>query len=739
MCTGPCPAIKFPTAVTRLQQSHIQPALLFFRTSQITRSDPRTLHEYRIIPPLCYTVAVEALKSLQSSTTSITIHFADEEADAYAVELAGRLGGYVLGNDSDFVVLNTEGYRGYIPLQDMTWLSASSIMTAAVLEDGFRPAKGKKKKVENIVRDTTSRGNGLIPPENTSNLELSFTVYTPAALAAFLKLPVSLLPLIGAIVGNDFTQNASQTNTTILFNKHSTSAERINLVASTIQSLLSANLAENKRQKHRVDGVMDLIKKSVITLLSKTPLSVASGEVDALVERIVLSALQYAIPKSEEPPPELWSNDICPLHEPDVCPGLPMFSRLATAEALASEEESPALFLRAKLRGLYLEAYRKGRLSPHTVDCLSTGTYWPRLFLENPDVLSVSHMTREIRQLGYAILDDAVGLPDTDSEPADDTPKDASDVSDDEDELVDVVEEDSEEEADRGDLLAPLRGALDRLHGSDNESNIQSSDTLEDSSVSRMSILDLRPRWVTEYVRRGARISPERVEFPLLIDQIGEWTDGSMQPLLLSSVEERQNVFFRALYSDYDIIRELPKPLIIPLLCIRWIIRSVHLRAVETESRHHEHDRWTRDEVKAFLLVLSPDQGSRADIPQPDVQNRNVQLTAQILEVLQAVEHLAEILLLIERFPSSAHLFSGKRFHQYLTQPQPILDDALAPNLMEACEIGLEEAFGSKKPVRTKKKKAAGPPQPKAPNAAAVKRIGGSGGLFDMLQEDVKL
>ena len=57
---------------------------------------------------------------------------------------------------------------------------------------------------------------------------------------------------------------------------------------------------------------------------------------------------------------------------------------------------------------------------------------------------------------------------------------------------------------------------------------------------------------------------------------------------------------------------------------------------------------------------------------------------------------------------------------------------------MEACEIGLEDAFGSKKPVRSKKKKVAGLPQPKAPNAAAVKRMGGGGGLFDMLQ-DVKL
>jgi hypothetical protein len=38
------------------------------------------------------------------------VEIAEGEADAYIVTLAGKLGAYVIGNDSDFAVLHTEGY-----------------------------------------------------------------------------------------------------------------------------------------------------------------------------------------------------------------------------------------------------------------------------------------------------------------------------------------------------------------------------------------------------------------------------------------------------------------------------------------------------------------------------------------------------------------------------------------------------------------------------------------------------
>jgi hypothetical protein len=105
---------------------------------------------------------------------------------------------------------------------------------------------------------------------------------------------------------------------------------------------------------------------------------------------------------------------------------------------------------------------------------LSTGTSWPRLFLENPDLESVSRSVgRPIRQWTYAILEDSIGLPGRPEE----TPTMFSTVNgetdgnddddDDDDELIDVVEDnDGEETSENGldeDPLAHLRGELERL------------------------------------------------------------------------------------------------------------------------------------------------------------------------------------------------------------------------------------------------------------------------------------
>lgn len=41
----------------------------------------------------------------------VDVEFAEGEADPYMVALAGKLGAYVMANDSDFAVLHCEGYK----------------------------------------------------------------------------------------------------------------------------------------------------------------------------------------------------------------------------------------------------------------------------------------------------------------------------------------------------------------------------------------------------------------------------------------------------------------------------------------------------------------------------------------------------------------------------------------------------------------------------------------------------
>lgn len=116
---GAYPELKFETLISRAAEKFIQPSLLFFRTSVASRSTPRFLRESRIIPPLCYSVCIAALEKLSDTSDNLEVHYADEEGDPFAVELAGRIGGYVVGMDSDFVVLNSEDTKAIYPL--MRW------------------------------------------------------------------------------------------------------------------------------------------------------------------------------------------------------------------------------------------------------------------------------------------------------------------------------------------------------------------------------------------------------------------------------------------------------------------------------------------------------------------------------------------------------------------------------------------------------------------------------------------
>ena len=173
---GACPDIKFPTVISRLSQSRIQPAHLFFRTSTVSRSTGRFLSEIRMLPPLAYSACIHALETLRSTTDNLELHFADEEGDPYAVELAGRIGAYIVGNDSDFVILNSDGYLGYIPSSEMVWQIPPDLpqdVDSLNGNDGeFQTVrKPKVKQKDSGVRSS----GGLVPPDNVPELDRKST------------------------------------------------------------------------------------------------------------------------------------------------------------------------------------------------------------------------------------------------------------------------------------------------------------------------------------------------------------------------------------------------------------------------------------------------------------------------------------------------------------------------------------------------------------------------------------
>ncbi|KAF7315213.1 XPG-I-2 domain-containing protein [Mycena indigotica] len=710
---GPAPSLKFPTLISRLTQTNVTNSLVFFRTSAASRTS-RFLHETRIIPPFCYTACVDSLEELAQKSDHVVIHHADEEGDPFAVELAGRLGAFVIGTDSDFVVLNADGYLGYIPLDEMVWNVPVVEETVVVENEEFQQVrKPKSRKPTNA----STTGRGIIPPEVDSGLSLTLSVYTPAKLAAHLDVPIPLLPLLGALVGNDFTNQSSSPRKNVqqlFFERHLSLGQRITRVAATIHTILSASSQKGKQKQ--IESVMDLIDRTVNALLVRSVSSMGSGEIEEVIDKIVEATLQYALPRNEDGLVDLWPTDICALHEADLCPILPMFSRLVTAEALKEDRENDDELLRRNdIRGQYLTAYRQGRLHSKVLDVLNTQTYWPRIFLEEPNLETVSRvMGRPIRLWGYAILHDSLGLPlrqpiensevDEEEERTEDVESEA-----DSDELVDVVESDSDDEPPRKkDLLAPLRGALSRLSGD------EMSEAPPSSRAAVPTTVDVLPT-VTEYLRRGTRIADEPMVVPSvrdLVSSAGFEFDVGTEPVVLKPEQDRFTLLLRVLRSDTSGVRSIPRQKLMAALCLRWVLQTLSDRALESGTKEREKERWTRHEARSFLSAFTWADSPSPTAPEtyPAIEDRNVQLTAQILATLESIVNLSQILLISERLPLPASLFSGMEFHACLTGARPT---NVSDDLWDACVSDISETFGDelKKKKKPKRKEVVTPPK----------------------------
>ncbi|KAJ3549790.1 hypothetical protein NM688_g5140 [Phlebia brevispora] len=727
---GPYPDLKFPTIISRMTRSGIQPSLLFFRTSAASRSAPRFLHESAILPPLMLAACVETLSKIaetarraQDSPTLVEVHFADEEGDPYAVELAARLGAYVVGKDSDFVVLNAEGYAGYIPLDEMVWtaISAATSRFDQGDDDGFQTVVNSKAKKKAAASQRAGVGRGILPPDEPFDLQLTATSYTPIDLAAHLQIPPSLLPLLGALVGNDFTgsRDPSSVSTAnpinlqwLFFERQLTLSQRIVRVAKTLSSILHTVFTPGtkNRPKQQVSSVMELIERAVSILMVRSVEHMTSRERERVVERVVDATLQYAIPKYEGDVPGhegLWSSGVCALHNADVCPLLRYLSTPPSAGALDSEElveEKALLETQERVRALYVAAYRSGRLDPHILDTMRTGTFWYRQFLENPDLETVSRtFARPIQLWCYALLDSTLGLPEppedqevTSQTEPEDLNERAGEEDDDEDELIDVVEESDEE-----DPLAPLRGALQQLDGSQASASESTPPPPSVSSHTR-STRPSRQKVVLEYVRRGTRLAAEEVPVPSLSELTSNDSDADASPIQLAPVEDRLDFM-------------LPEQRLV-CLTVRWIVSRLSVRAQASNgNKDREKERWSKHEVRAFLASFSwfapQSRDASADEQLVPIVDRNVQLVAQVLATMEALARFSQVLFVDGELPNPTLRFSGRLFHAYLTNTKPIPTQDVPDRLWHACTENLEHAFlepSGKRRKKDKKKEAEG-------------------------------
>ncbi|KZT53081.1 hypothetical protein CALCODRAFT_520307 [Calocera cornea HHB12733] len=577
---GPTPQAKFPTVEKRVDQ-HRKDLLLIYRSGPVGRLSQASTF---VLPPLCYSSCLLALTTPVSgdhgaSFEPIEVHFADSEGDPFTVELARQRGAWILGTDSDFVVYigsvcgegveTTEG-MGYCPLDEMVWVAEepnpgtarpdtpSASSSGWGDEDDFREVRTKRRK--------TSRSSGLLPPLGGGVLSLNLTFYAPLSLPTLLNLPPTHLPLLASFLGTDYTPS------TMWQHFHPQSNGPVQNVERTANALRTASAQQSSSGAATPSGynrALDLIMRAIEILALRPPL--ASGMAVQLREAIINSTLQYALPPPGTP------GQSCTLHPADACD-------LPQQLVPSAFDDFPA----ATTKPIYLQAYREGRLSPELLDLLATGTFWPSVFLEDPDASSVAvWMGREIRQWVYAIVEEAVGLYE-EPEDLDDDLEDGEDdtlaegedgdLEEDEDEVIPVEEMDSDEEPewvkadkqasvraaararaherrdtelyhgylpehgvaqpDNSPELRSLHAALWRLRGGKNDgasvdggsvpiSRVMSK---QESTIASPPGGRTRRVQVTEYVRRAQSIRPEKVDVrqPVVGDLLPEewrWAD----------------------------------------------------------------------------------------------------------------------------------------------------------------------------------------------------------------------
>ncbi|KAF8484106.1 hypothetical protein JB92DRAFT_2821711 [Gautieria morchelliformis] len=711
---GPTPLLKYPTVISRLQDNCVNKANLFFRTSKVARSTPGSLAETRIAPPLGYVVVVSTLLSI----SRVDVRFAEGEADSYIVGLAGRLGAYVTGNDSDFIVLNCEGYKGYIPLDEIVW--CTSVKDTGVLpldsplpegEDSeFQVVTRKKQKAKLKVNQAgLELGSGPFPPSShiLSDLSLVLTVFEPTTFANYVSLPATLLPLLGALIGNDY----SSFN---FFRSNVSPADRVQRVADALSSVLKDAQSGNAKKVRKIDrggqgGVIDVIGTTVERLLPWHGYPPTNDEIDKITEKVVQSTLEYTMDSPES-----------------------LFQQEHSSQKSGSQSQDPVNSME-RVQELYLRAYHRGLLHPRLMEVFVHGACFPRLFLEDPDrECCARSIGRPVRDVIWKIFVTGGGIPDR--------PEVASDnvMTEDEDELVDVIEEQSDdsmevvEDDDEEDPFAALRGKLQRLSFSSPGSeavDLSQTNTASHSPVLSGVLLPppLRPKIVTEYVRRGARVVAEEYQVTGLEDL--PW-DGEADPtpIQLRPVHDRLNVFLKVLGSDTPSVRgiaaeawdndvRLSGGKLLVVVTLRWVLQTLHARADGlkdgNQKREREREKWTRSDAEAFLSSLSEDDDG---VDVPSVEDRSVQLSAQILSAFEAIQWLAEALLLVDLSGSGDdnHLpvslaeaeksFSGRKFHAALVRRRES-PSKLLQQLWDASTEGLANVFGDERGRKGKKER----------------------------------
>ncbi|KAL7410588.1 hypothetical protein BDY24DRAFT_371920 [Mrakia frigida] len=785
---GPCPSIKHHTELTR-QRSLLLPLSLFHLTSPESRSSPSFLHASKILPPLIYSATVDACLALK-----VECIWGEGEADELCVSEARKRNGWVTGMDSDFVVFSSSSsgaggeMTGYVPLDGMTWKwlepaeEQKSSPAAPAGTDDSGPWEGSFQAVKSRRRAprTAYRNHCPNPPPlpHTSFLtSVTFTSYHADLLALRLKLPVGLLPLLAALVGNDYHQFSHLFHT-----KGTSGSQKIERVALALREALDPKIAARRAaaasavktfQNGRlimtqgpkattttpVNGSAPVTPPSsgdaAATLLTSTVQSlllhpVTEPQLDKLIHSLIDSALSYSV-----------THDF----------------NTTSSYSLVTPSAFPAPApTRDEIVALYADAMSKGEFAPKLAGVVRDGRYLGRVFLEDTQRGTIGRRVGEpIREMCWAILNQGVGIgygkevvvveeeeeEIKDEETLEDGKSDGGAASqEDEDEIIEVAEE--------------------AFASDDPEDQVPTAASEDDDEEEEVDL----PPSIQTYLRSSSLILPKMIAIPT-VDSILLPTSSSPLtelptpdlPLVLQPVEYRTQLYLALLNSLTPSILTLRDPLKPLVLALRWTMQVLSrdadvaaggakwmLRRGEVEAVVLAGVRSVRGwESWANALPSSPSSNNSDSLASSttttthpeklEITNRAVHITSHLLHSLHELSLLAQTLLLPSTLISPPHQsYSGRTFHTLLASPttnspqsaeeqedfdatmRGVLDEESKAWLAPELEVGVDSAQARKDRKKAKKeKKRAG----EAEGAGAKKGGGGGGGgMFAGLMEE---
>jgi hypothetical protein len=749
--TGASPPEKHDTLVSRLQ-SQISTARLFYTTSPTSRSTPGFSRSEVILPPLASQTFIHALERLGVDTHFVPLG----EADGAVVALADRLGAYILGQDSDFLILiggpGAGRVKGYVPLDMIMWIESphEGVSSAGTATQSRDEQSGGEWETRHNRRET-HRQSHLLPPPSLTNPSLVITAIPPVALRQRLRLPASLLPLFASLCGNDYTPPSASE---YLFEPGLRTTGRIEKVARVLREVLFNPHGGSPRNSHSAstsenagDHAVELVKK-VIKRLAVRDFS-HDGALPELVEAIIEATFQYALPLGVECC-ELYP--FCGELDPAGCQtsasrtdSAPVTPTASTSTSFHDQNQSQSQSQNVGTHGPkglatreYAKAQRRGMLNSITHAWAYPDRMYLWTVLEDPSgaSLKAGEGLRGVRQAAYLIAEEGFGglrWADEHSEQGEQH-EDAKPTQENGDQQAtsercngDVLpqqrEQERSQEAENPELIDLLGVHVGASAGG-------TSETLQGVGETKGSPASTPPRRsVTEYVRHSSRVSGFRLDLPPLPDR--------PIPLALESLDVSLAAYLAPLRSDIPAIRALP-PHLHPLVAI--VRLSVLDAASRADGKSGESAMWRRSDVEAVLKCgigsyaqwtrewkgrKSHDQppadpsgssSSGGGVLFPLLTTRNAGIVAQISAAMTDSLYLAQSLLLlpekrntnIEKDPPRlTHLtpfvfFNGSTLHNVLNgrTPSPQTgfewgekEQGVWKECLEAVSSGVEETI----------------------------------------------